>query len=88
MHPHAHPDSAVIWPGMSDERALGVGSERYGFMRGPEHEEEGVAFRADLDTVVSAGRVANDRAMLGKQFVPAVRPQFASESRRGLDVRE
>ena len=51
---------------MSDERALGFGGERYGVMRRPEHKEKGIAFRAHLDTVMSAGRVANDRAVLGK----------------------
>jgi hypothetical protein len=88
MHPHAHPDPAVFWPRMTTECSLGFGGEGDCLMRGPERKEEGIAFRAHLDTVMSAGRIANDRAMLGKQFVPALRPEVASEARGGLDVRE
>jgi hypothetical protein len=50
-------------------------------------DEEGIALRVDLDTVVSRERLAQDPAVLGKQ-VGVSRFVFLEESRRALDIRE
>jgi hypothetical protein len=50
-------------------------------------DEEGIALRVDLDTVVSRERLAQDPAVLGKE-VGVSRSVFLQESRRAFDIRE
>ena len=79
---HTHVDGT----GRQRFREHGRGRESTGRRR--EGEEEGVALRIDLDSVLGGACLPDDPTVLGERLGVGLRAELVQELRRALDVRE
>src|SRR5581483_3205383 len=88
VNPHAHPDGAVLGPGVRGEGPLGRGGGGDGRAGASEDEEEGVALAVDLDALLARERVAQEGVVPAEERAVAVAPQVLQQPGRALDIRE
>ena len=87
VKPHPNPDLTAVRPLVLGECTLSVPRRGDGLAGGGERDEERVPLHVDLETVISAERLANQVAV-GREQVRVGVPGAAQQQRRALDVAE